>query len=51
MYKVKKRWQKDGLNSLKYKVVKRELKKLITVITVDLLEKESRQSLDAERIC
>lgn len=48
---VDQRWKQDGLNSLRYKVVKREKQPLFTWIFVDLLETESLANLTAEHIC
>ncbi len=51
MEKVKDRWQKDGLNSLRYNIIKKERQPLFTWIYVDLLEQESRAELQREKIC
>ncbi|UMM10662.1 hypothetical protein L5515_000331 [Caenorhabditis briggsae] len=45
MGQTKRRWKTDGLSSLKYKLVKLELKPLYTRAVVDLLEKECRREL------
>ncbi|VDD89079.1 unnamed protein product [Enterobius vermicularis] len=48
MYKTKLRWQKDGLTSLKYKVLNITRYHLYTNVKVSLLEKESRSALNRE---
>lgn len=51
MYKVKSRWRRDGLSTLQYTLLERRFEHLYTILRVDLLEKDSRQRLDEERIC
>jgi len=51
MYKVNRRWARDGLNSLRYARLERQLRPLFTLLRVDLLERESRERLLGERIC
>lgn len=45
MYKTKMRWQKDGLSSLKYKIINITQYPVYTNIRVSLLEAESRDAL------
>lgn len=51
MYKVNRRWPKDGLTTLDYKVLNVTFEKLFTRILVDLKEEESRAKLAKEKIC
>jgi hypothetical protein len=51
MQKVNFRWKRDGLNSLKFKLIKKERQQLFTWIFVDLLESASQANLTAEQIC
>ncbi|CAB3407923.1 unnamed protein product [Caenorhabditis bovis] len=48
MGRTRYRWQRDGVNSLKYKLLNLEFKKLYTHVYVDLLEKSSRKQLRRE---
>ena len=45
------RWKRDGLSSLKYRLIKKEIQQLFTWIFVDMLETESKINLKDEKIC
>lgn len=51
MYKVQRRWPRDGLSTLNYSRQDRQLKPLFTWLLVDLLEHESRKKLADEGWC
>uniref|UniRef100_A0A915J7Z9 Galactosyltransferase C-terminal domain-containing protein n=1 Tax=Romanomermis culicivorax TaxID=13658 RepID=A0A915J7Z9_ROMCU len=51
MYKVNRRWPKDGLTTLDYKILNITFENLFTRILVDLKEEESRIKLAKEKIC
>ncbi|KAK6726800.1 hypothetical protein RB195_004858 [Necator americanus] len=48
---TKKKWKYDGLNSLKYEVVKLELLPLYTHVVVDLLETSESKAIKKEMKC
>ena len=48
--KTKKRWRRDGLSNLDYRLLSITLGHLYTNITVDLLEEKSRKALSDEHI-
>ncbi|KHJ97386.1 hypothetical protein OESDEN_02634 [Oesophagostomum dentatum] len=51
MAQTKRMYKTDGLNSLKYEVVKFEMLQLYTHIVVDLLEKEEHQAIKQALRC
>ncbi len=49
--RVNSSWRVEGLNSLAYKIIKKETQPLFTWIFVDQLEIEARANLTAQKIC
>lgn len=47
MARTKHRWKKDGLSSLKYKLLQSDFEQLYTNLTVDLLYEESLAEFSA----